>query len=132
MALFRCSSGAGGGGMSETVLWTNSNPSSAFASQSISLSDDISNYEYIKIEYKRNATDANTVSMMMSVADFLTPQGTSNVKILGIHSVYANGNFCRMLTYSSGTSLSFGVAYQCNAAYNQNSASVPIKVIGVK
>ena len=40
----------GGGKMSETVLWTNPSPTSAFAAQSVALSDNISKYKYICIK----------------------------------------------------------------------------------
>ena len=49
MSLYRC--GGGGGMLEETVLWTNPSPTSDFAAQTVTLSDSISNYDYIKFEY---------------------------------------------------------------------------------
>ena len=47
--------GAGGGGakQTETVLWTNSSPTSNFADQNVTLSDSMSNYDYLKFTYKK-------------------------------------------------------------------------------
>ncbi|MCR5451961.1 MAG: hypothetical protein K6F00_04965 [Lachnospiraceae bacterium] len=50
----------GGGSLTETDLWTNSAPSSAWASSSITLSQSISNFTFIKIYYKPTKDSSNT------------------------------------------------------------------------
>ena len=50
MGFYRCGSG-GGGTLKETVLWTNGSPTASFAPQDVTLSDDIDNYDFLKIEF---------------------------------------------------------------------------------
>ena len=56
MALFRCGANAG---MSETVLWTNPAPTTNMTSTTITLSQSISNFDFVKL-YWRVSTSNNT------------------------------------------------------------------------
>ena len=57
-------------GFDETTLWTNNAPTSAFAAQTITLSDSIDNYDYIKISAVYSTASNTLATAMMSVADF--------------------------------------------------------------
>ena len=51
-----------------TTLWTNPSPSATFAAQSITLSDDMSNYDEIEIKGKRHLVPA--VEEFIAAIDF--------------------------------------------------------------
>lgn len=70
MAFYRCSSG--GGTLKETVLWTNPNPSANFNSQNVTLSEDISNYDFIKFVWQ-NANSGSSGSQYYEDECMLVP-----------------------------------------------------------
>ena len=54
-------SSSGGGGMSCELLWTNSSTSSSFSKKSITLSDDINNYDFYEILFINNSTNKTSI-----------------------------------------------------------------------
>jgi hypothetical protein len=68
-------------GFKEVTLWENPSPTSAFANQTVTLSDSLDNYNYIAISYiYTSATPATDASVaLMSVEDF--KKGAYNTSI---------------------------------------------------
>jgi len=134
MAYFKCNAASGGGGgtMTETVLWTNSNPSSSsgFAAQAASLSDDIDNYDYICVEFARAynylTTKAKTYYL---VSDFKT-FGYSAGKQYGAFGIYGSAAQFRAFYYDSDTQAHFGANLQAGTAVNTN--NIPLNIYGCK
>ena len=62
----------------ETTLWTNSAPTSSFAAQNVTLSDNLSNYDYFKIKFRLSTTQDTSAMVMDSVSDFLTNYSNSS------------------------------------------------------
>ena len=86
MAYFRCGNGNSGGGgeLSETLLWENSNPSSGYSDGLISISSDFfSNYTYLRFEYLKKYNlaiqESNLCKVMCSVEDFKKTQGVDGI-----------------------------------------------------
>ena len=121
----------GGGSMTETTLWTNSSPSASFAAQTITLSDNISNYDYIRIKYRYNNTTPTDSYAMTDVTSLQSMTGTGTMTLaLGLQ--HTNGiNYARNCLYVSDTELKFTLAWYGN---NSTSAlvSIPGEIIGVK
>lgn len=107
------------------VLWANSSPSTAFATQTITLSDDIENYNYYQVIYRiyYNSTGLATTGRLL--VDKTT---------LFCNDQYNRG---RNISQIGGTSLKFGDCYYY-ATYGNATAStnnnyiIPVQVIGYK
>lgn len=132
MALFRCSSGDGSTPQ-ETTLWTNPNPDTSFSAQTISLSQNISNFDYIKVEYKDNySQDTATYKkdFYIKVSDWMNPYTSGGSKIFGIYA-YTNYAWCRQFTYTTETTLLISLAYRLNNQTNNGNGVIPICIKGV-
>ena len=128
----------GGGKMSETVLWTNPSPTSTFAGQTVTLSDNISNYKYIAIEVRWNNSTATSIKYIYDTAELPNCVGgkTSEYPI-PYFGIFYNGTtfYYRPCTYVSDTQIAFGNGYYNTASAKptlNNTAIIPVKIIGLK
>lgn len=132
MAYIKC--GTNGGTLSETVLWTNSSPTSSFEGQTVTLSDDIDNYTYLKFTFiptTSNTTDE--ISIIYSVDDFKKLANNSSDPFFRGISPYAFSQSVaceRAFFYISNTSVSF--AYGSTGTVTHNEALIPVSVSGLK
>lgn len=112
------------------VLWTNpTSPTTAFAGQSITLSESISNFTYYEVIYKFTISEYG-----------IATQSTGKVPVNELaRLIDVSGgvpNF-RNVTALSGTSMTFAdckyyTAYLATTTNNYNSSCVPIQVLGYK
>lgn len=112
--------------MGGTILWTNPNPSNAsgFTSQTVTLSDDISNYDMISVVFRGYYGS----SYRMTTG----PVPAGNCILTSV----ANINSRRLLTGISGTSVTFGDATDYatygSAGVTNNVNVIPEYIIGYK
>lgn len=82
-----------GGTLSETLLWSNSSPSSNFAGQTITLSQDYANFEYLKVNYTVNK-GGTVYSILYDINLVKDADGTANhpyITISGFNGASALG-----------------------------------------
>ena len=118
--------------MKETVLWTNSAPTSTFASQTVNLSDSMQNYKYIKIKTEYDTSQSPTASVLMSVDDVNNMTGQTIVVNLCLASHDSAGNYIRPISFSTNTSVVFGNCLPLRSTTIDNTKSIPLQVIGLK
>ena len=123
--------------MKETELWKNTNTSSTFVAQTIILSQDIDNFDYLKINYKPMAnSDAHPESsIIISVTDF--KKCTEKGKIIHpgffIGMWYSDNNVqVRVTSYIDSTHIKFDLARATDAVYSTNARVIPKYVYGMK
>lgn len=129
MAYLKC---GGGGGMTETTLWTNSSPTSTFAAQSVTLSQSLSNFDYIRFEYRFSTSNSASYSVIIKASDVtnsLTTSGNFTIALMVRSSSYYRS---RRVTYNSLTSLEVSLAWDSNHAGSSNSEAIPTKIVGMK
>ena len=64
--------GGGGGSVTTTTLWTNSDPTVAFAAQYVELSQSMTNFDYIRITFRyttANATEYINIVTPLELSD---------------------------------------------------------------
>lgn len=124
----------GGGSLKETVLWTNSAPTSAFTGQNVNLSQDIDNFKYISIKYRASTSSTSTeISFMVSSADLKKSVSQENNIMLFFGARLSGTTFySRMVRYNSDTQIEITNAYILNGSGSNNSASIPLQIIGLK
>lgn len=108
------------------VIWTNPNPSSSFANQTITV-DDMSNFKYIEIYFKKsgNETPTNSWKILKGFDTELSYIDSSFIL------------FMRTVTYKNNTQLEFGQAKYFGGASNfpvtnDNNRCIPIYIVGHK
>lgn len=129
--------GGGGGKYTETSLWTNPSPNVAFAAQTVTLSDSISNYKYVAIYYKyAGTTDGvnDPMSVIVPVDKFKTSLKNSstrhNILVLGTET-NGNAGWTRNVFYASDTTIEFDTGYRQNAASSSGDICVPTEILGL-
>lgn len=124
-------SGTGGNSSAPVLLWTNSNPTSDFSAQTISV--DLSNYEYILIKFKNTLNDGYTYETIFRTDNNLRQA------IAGATSVSPSPQIYIRSFVLSSSQINFIDAYNC---YNNgsgtrymtklNSLIIPIEIYGYK
>lgn len=115
-------SGGGGssGGIEMTLLWTNPNPTSTFAAQTVAL--DLSDYDAVGINLKWHKGVENFIPMM------ILPKGAERWQLFQA-ATDVNRTGGRFATFVSS-----GIAFT-NATYNGSSTNdyaIPYKIYGIK
>lgn len=110
------------------LLWTNSSPTSEFASQTITLNDAIENYKYYEVIFRRT----NSSTTIRNINSGRIPSGFGVDLLLPYYY-----NYIRTISSTSGTSM---VIQNCNqyATYGSSTTTtsngfiIPYQVIGYK
>lgn len=102
------------------TIWTNSNPTTNFAAQTIQLSESLNNYEYYEILFRQSTNDGR----IMSTGKIPVGNGTI------LHWNTANNFFRPTGTAVSGNTITFENGRMGNN--NDNSFTIPLYVIGYK
>lgn len=130
--------GSGGENFVETVLWTNSSPTSSFAGLTVTLSDNIENYSYIKVVSAFNIyTLGKTSSVMMSIDD-LKKTGSDFLLTSTVMTPSNSYMYVRPVAYKTSTTVEIGACYMYiysssgQTTSYEPAATIPLKIIGVK
>ena len=125
---FHNSGGGGGEKLVETVLWTNSSPTSDFAAQDVTLSDAISNYTSLKFLF-RYSTSITTENFIITTVDNI------KARMVGIVSMATSTSVprSRQMQYVNDTSFHFSPCIPVREAQSSlvNGELIPIKIIGI-
>lgn len=135
--------GGGSGALTETTLWTNLSPTSVFSGQTITLTESILNYDYIKIVYRGYLED-NATSEVIYPTDYYklfraaseTYQGAMHYRRnAGQGSKwYVRGFYCSSTDTDKMVfvdAFSYSVTVGGTTA-NVTSYDVPLQIIGIK
>jgi len=111
----------------EETLWTNSSPTSAFASQTVTIDSGkyFSNYKYIGIEYKYSKTQDNRMRIIAPKEDWQISGTTAGYGQLSMGIKTSNGSGNRMVQYLSDTQVKFG------SCASSNDLDIPLTIFGL-
>ena len=120
--------------MKETTLWTNSAPTSGMNNTTITLSQSIDLYDYIKIVWRVSTSTSTQMTMLTTPSSIkVSTSGGSNVNNLSISARPSNSRAAtRLITYSSVTKLGVSVAHYIGESGNSTAYAIPIQIVGVK
>lgn len=135
MALYRCTTGSGGG-MTETVLWTNPDSTQSFASQLVSISPyTFSEFDYIKIEWKGSTWPTSLTGHILVPPDVLAlDNGSYEIPraAIGMNPRQDTTGYVRILYSYQNTQLYFGNCSKMGGSGNVNTYAIPLKIVGIK
>lgn len=125
-----------GGSLSRTVLWTNPNPTTAFNAQTVTLSDSISNYDYIEVSFYRADTVQTVSRTIIPTADFIN-MTVANRNMMGAIGYFASAGttqyFARTFSYGTDRTVIFRNAAQVGGnTTTYQTGAIPIEVAGLK
>ena len=119
--------------MSETILWTNSAPTSNFTAQIITMSNNINNYKYVKITYRLSTTNSTEMSNICSVEDFKKTNnavGVPSVQTL-IGAFNGSATYARAFRYKTDTTAEITAAARLQSNETSNNVAIPLQIIGL-
>ena len=112
----------------ETVLWTNNSPTSSFAVQSVTISDDYTNYDYLEFYFRSTTSDDTeyrdiipTSVLAKSTSASTCTIGNSSSSKIRSRGIYATSN----------TSIRISDCYPLNSTSASNTSVIPTKIVGI-
>ena len=111
-----------GSGLTKTVLWTNSNPNSAFVDQTITTPEDGFNYPLLIIDFAETATSAIKLSTVVTN----TARFGTNAIMLNDYKGY------RTIRTVNGISWTVSAGFNLSTNANDNAICIPLNIIGYK
>jgi hypothetical protein len=128
-----------GGSESETVLWTNPSPTSSFAAQSVTLSDSLLNYKYLKITYRSANTNVVNYYTLYPIVDdngeIIYAGGNGNPRMI-ISYIISSGTARQRrfsIEDSAATTIYFTTCQNIGSSSTTvNGAMIPITISGIK
>ena len=127
MPLVRVSNG---GSLSETVLWTNSSQSTSVGQQTVTLSDDMNNYDYIDVTFNYSRTNTNQAGRVRVAVSDLKNTGV-NKGIVGFGIMTSSYRYNRSFNYSSDTKIVISTCTRSDGTTTTENA-IPRAIYGIK
>lgn len=124
-----------GSGVTETVLWTNPSPSSAWSNSSqttITFPQSMLDFDELKVTWKASTTDATESYIKIPVSALA--RGADGKTRFYLSGLVSSNAYCRNITYGSNTSIVIsGGIYQVNGSSTiANTNGIPLEVEGIK
>ena len=125
-------SGNGGGVLTPTTLWTNSDTSQNWGTGTMNLSEDINNYQYVEIECNRSVADNRRYKTgLYPVTDVIGYTGNDAGR-MSVQFRGTSNSYTRAFLYVSDTSLQSTQCNQFGTTTYANNSLIPYRVIGYK
>ena len=119
-------------GFNKTILWSNPNPTSNFSAQSVSLNDNLSNYDYIEVGTIWNTSSNQIHVTTWSYNEFTYYNNQSIGAIGGYREGSSGNNRTRGIYASDDTHVYIGNSYQQTSGSQTASAAyiIPYHIRG--
>ena len=107
----------------------------------MNLSDDMNNYDYLKLEYRHSTTDSNLYEIIVPVDLYktsLTPDSGNTTHYLPTISVMIGGQYAfaniyaRAIPYKTDTSIEVSSVKSLSGASPALTNIIPTRIIGIK
>ena len=122
--------GGNGEHYEETVLWTNSSPTTSMGSSNITLNDSVINYDYIRVEFRKTISDAGYLtSLIVKPSDLINSKNDANyffVQTSQYRIGSANATTRKINVDSSAPNV------MIIGAPSNNNYIIPTRVVGIK
>ena len=129
--------GGGGGGstITEETLYTNGSPTSTQGDATLSLSQSLNDYDYIRFEYRKSITNSDTMSYIVSVDEFKQTGYSNGYAFVGLSAYMASSvAWCRPVYYNTLTTVSIKTPRRLAYTETSNNSRycILVKIVGIK
>lgn len=124
--------GSSGGYGKPTTLWTNPNPTAAFARQTVTVSQSMSGFKYIGIRFRAITSKTVEHEDVWQAEKFLEAKMTSNNDFIPSFAVSngASGYYYRFVMSATNTTVEFSNGI--SGTTSSSSVAIPVEIIGYK
>jgi len=121
--------GGGSASANETPLWTNGSPTSTQGDTTVTISDSLTNYDELRINYRNSTSDSFERYATISVSKLLNDANTYYFYFGGYNGSSA---MMRFVKYVSSTSIRIGPTSQVGGTSSDNTRYIVTSLVGIK
>ena len=118
--------------MSETLLWSNSKPTSNFGEQTITLNESYDNYEYLKFVFNYSTSSSTQRSLIIPKSDMILATTSSSMRYCSPACVDSTSYTRRFGSLTSHSQIKFWNATLINGGGSSGALAIPIAIYGLK
>lgn len=122
----------GGGRLKETVLWTNSSPTSNLDAGDLGLSAPMTDFDFIRVYYRVSTSVSTSNYIDYPIALIESLDKTANTISGVIAARFSGGIWVRGMRYTDSTHLYFPRANSVNTQGESQAYVIPIQISGIK
>lgn len=124
----------GGGALKETVLWTNPSPNADYASATVTLSQSVENFDFIKIYYKGIKTSVTEMFFIFPIETWNSATRTAYAPWLSIDCRNGSGTvpFARGIIPDTNNTVLIDTAHNLTDGSTANTIVIPLRICGLK
>ena len=111
--------------LDRTLLWTNNSPTSSMSTTSVTLSDDMTKYDYLAIKFRNSTTDATEYETVMKTTDVISCAMYFGTVSTGYYVRRVN----QLTDYYT---IRFTVGMQPGSTATSNTSCIPTAIYGCK
>lgn len=125
-------------GFNRTVLWTNASPTSNYGTVTVTLSEAMTNFDYLEfVQSPEKSNDESTYKhFIVPVSEVLTTSNAKNHDYVTLGTHRWTYDYVREYTYVSDIQIKISSSYRVagtNTSGNtETTNNIPIKIIGIK
>lgn len=130
MAYFRT---GGGGALNETVLWTNSSPTSSMATSTTrTISGNFSDYKQVKISWRLAINNAKTNFIIVPIDEFKEMRNDNGYNEIFLGARGSSAVYMRDVFYMNDTTFGNGSCFQRGTSTQNNAFCIITEISGLK
>ena len=120
----------GGNSMKEVELWSNPDPTIQMSNPTLSMSENITNYDYVRIYWRISTSNSTESSIIVATGD-VSPDAVNN-NTISFNSRAGGYNFGRMLFLgNTPDSILITTAVRRGQTNVDNTMAIPTKICGI-
>lgn len=118
----------------EDVLWENADTTTAFANQTVTLTDSLANYDAVRLYFNWSTSQGDRHTQYVDYdLTYINEYIKGNYYRMMIGMVYNNSTYTRNAFIGDGyNKVIFGTSARINASGTNNSTNIPVKISGIK
>ena len=124
----------GSGELKETVLWTNPSPNADYANATVTLSQSIQNFDFVKIYYKGIKTSTTERSVIFPKETWNSATRTAHAPWLSINCRNGSGStpYVRGIIPETSNTVLFDTVHNIVDGSTTNTIVIPLRICGLK
>lgn len=124
--------GGGGGELTPTTLWTNPSPGASVGQMTVTLSDSVSNYKYIKFNFLGWTGTSVYFDILIPADQISTYTDAANTRSAGVFWHGSSYIYYRRIVYVATNQIKITLAGRVGQTGSSDNALIPQSIVGLK